>query len=322
MMCCTFFAESRGLLGEMESALMSLEREPGDVEAIHAVFRAAHTIKGSAGLFGLDEIVGFTHTWRPAGARALGQPGLHGDMVGLLLQCGDHIHRLIDAAGDAAAGRAPARRRPMLGQTLIERLRAGPAAGAAPAARPRPPRCPAPSRPVASVAALLARPVPGRLRSRALHPPPAHPGPGGAHRHPEHPAAHAGGDGPESCYLGFEIRLASAAGKQEIESVFEFVSQDCELRILPPDSRVDDYLRLIEALPADRLRLGEILLACGALTEHELGRALDEQRAEPDAGRAPLGEILVEERAVQPELVQGAIGRRTSCASASRRKPR
>jgi chemotaxis protein histidine kinase CheA len=45
----------------MESALMSLEREPGDVEAIHAVFRAAHTIKGSAGLFGLDEIVGFTH---------------------------------------------------------------------------------------------------------------------------------------------------------------------------------------------------------------------------------------------------------------------
>jgi two-component system chemotaxis sensor kinase CheA len=114
----------------------------------------------------------------------------------------------------------------------------------------------------------------------------SHPGPGGAHRHPEHPAAHAGGDGPESCYLGFEIRLASAAGKQEIESVFEFVSQDCELRILPPDSRVDDYLRLIEALPADRLRLGEILLACGALTEHELGRALDEQRAEPDAGRA------------------------------------
>ena len=57
----TFFAESRGLLGEMESALMSLEREPGDAEAIHAVFRAAHTIKGSAGLFGLDDIVGFTH---------------------------------------------------------------------------------------------------------------------------------------------------------------------------------------------------------------------------------------------------------------------
>ncbi|HYR25326.1 MAG TPA: chemotaxis protein CheA, partial [Aquabacterium sp.] len=111
------------------------------------------------------------------------------------------------------------------------------------------------------------------------------------------------------CYLGFEIRLASAASKAEIEGVFEFVSQDCELRILPPDSRVDDYLRLIEELPADRLRLGEILVACGAVTAQELARALAEQSAEPSVAHHPLGEILVEERAVQPELVQGAIAR-------------
>ena len=57
----TFLIESRELLQAMEEALLNLESEPDDKEAIGAVFRAAHTIKGSAGLFGLDTIVAFTH---------------------------------------------------------------------------------------------------------------------------------------------------------------------------------------------------------------------------------------------------------------------
>lgn len=309
----TFFAESRGLLGEMESALMSLEHEPGDAEAIHAVFRAAHTIKGSAGLFGLDDIVGFTHHVETLLDRVRsGSLNLQGDMVGLLLQCGDHIHRLIDVAGDAAGERDDGL--PMLGQTLVERLRAlAPLDTAASPTCATDPMAQASTRDDQDLWHLSLRfstglfqegfdPAPFihhlRTLGRVVHI---------STLSTQLPALET--MDPESCYLGFEIRLASAANKLEIESVFEFVSQDCELRILPPDSRVDDYLRLIEALPADRLRLGEILQACGALTAHELSRALAEQQAEPDAERAPLGEILVEERAVQAELVQGAIGR-------------
>ncbi|HEX5755720.1 MAG TPA: Hpt domain-containing protein, partial [Arenimonas sp.] len=51
----TFFAEARELLARMEEGLLQLEDDPADTDAIHAVFRAAHTIKGSAGLFDLKD---------------------------------------------------------------------------------------------------------------------------------------------------------------------------------------------------------------------------------------------------------------------------
>ena len=47
----TFIAESRELLEQMENALLAAHEDP---DAVNAIFRAAHTIKGSAGMFGLD----------------------------------------------------------------------------------------------------------------------------------------------------------------------------------------------------------------------------------------------------------------------------
>ena len=57
----TFVIESRELLDNMEAALLQIEQSPDDADLINAIFRAAHTIKGSAGLFGLDHLVAFTH---------------------------------------------------------------------------------------------------------------------------------------------------------------------------------------------------------------------------------------------------------------------
>ena len=53
----TFFAEANDLLNSMEAALLRLDDGDNDPETINEIFRAAHTIKGSAGLFGLDDIV-------------------------------------------------------------------------------------------------------------------------------------------------------------------------------------------------------------------------------------------------------------------------
>ena len=64
----------------------------------------------------------------------------------------------------------------------------------------------------------------------------------------------------ESCYLGFEIDLKSEADKEEIEGVFEFVQDDCVIHILPPHSRASLYVQMIEQLPEDNYRVGEILL--------------------------------------------------------------
>src|SRR5258708_9777271 len=57
----SYIGESRELLRDMENALLRLEKTPQDPEAITAVFRAAHTIKGSSGAFNFEAIVEFTH---------------------------------------------------------------------------------------------------------------------------------------------------------------------------------------------------------------------------------------------------------------------
>jgi two-component system chemotaxis sensor kinase CheA len=54
---------------------------------------------------------------------------------------------------------------------------------------------------------------------------------------------------PECCYLGFEIRFQTRASKAQIERVFDFVRDDCTLHILPPHSKIDEYLKLIDRTP-------------------------------------------------------------------------
>ncbi|MDH5353979.1 MAG: chemotaxis protein CheA [Gammaproteobacteria bacterium] len=56
-----FFEESFEGLEVMESGLMELEPGAADSEAINSVFRAAHSIKGGSGTFGFKAIADFTH---------------------------------------------------------------------------------------------------------------------------------------------------------------------------------------------------------------------------------------------------------------------
>ncbi|KPW41589.1 CheW-like protein:ATP-binding region [Pseudomonas coronafaciens pv. atropurpurea] len=93
----TFIVEARELLQAMEESLLQLESEPGDVDAIGAVFRAAHTIKGSAGLFGLTPIVSFTHIVEDVLDRLReGSVSVDAQLIAVLLKSGDHMLELID----------------------------------------------------------------------------------------------------------------------------------------------------------------------------------------------------------------------------------
>ena len=56
-----FYDEANELLEDMESALLSLEESPDDESYIAQIFRAAHTIKGTGGVFGFDDVEHFTH---------------------------------------------------------------------------------------------------------------------------------------------------------------------------------------------------------------------------------------------------------------------
>ena len=118
----------------------------------------------------------------------------------------------------------------------------------------------------------------------------------------------AGDMDPESCYFGFEIDLKSDRDKATIEGAFDFVREDCDIRIVPPHSKLAEYVRLIEELPEDPMRLGEILVKGGALTPRELALALAQQEAQPaEPEPKRLGEILVDNKLAPQPAVSAAL---------------
>ncbi len=96
-----FLVESRELAAELERGLLQLEQghDRGDAELVNALFRAAHTVKGSAGIVGIESLGRFTHHVETLLDRVrAGEPLLDNTMLTRLLRCVDHIRRLIDLA--------------------------------------------------------------------------------------------------------------------------------------------------------------------------------------------------------------------------------
>src|SRR4051794_13223678 len=57
----TFIAEANDLIVDIEKSLLQLDGEPANQEKISAIFRAMHTIKGAAGMFGYELVQNITH---------------------------------------------------------------------------------------------------------------------------------------------------------------------------------------------------------------------------------------------------------------------
>jgi two-component system chemotaxis sensor kinase CheA len=93
-----FFSESSELLQRMETTLLSLEENPQDPkERLEDLFRSVHTIKGSAGIFALDDIVQFTHHLESAlDLIREGKLEMRKDMISFFIECRDLISELIE----------------------------------------------------------------------------------------------------------------------------------------------------------------------------------------------------------------------------------
>ncbi len=125
-----FISEAQEQIASIEQLLLQLENDPADRELLDALFRCAHTVKGSAGIFGLDAVVAFTHHVETLLDRLReGELGLTPAISTLLLRCNDQIRRLVDAASGAGDEPQAAAER----ASLVTEL-AALAAGAAPAA--------------------------------------------------------------------------------------------------------------------------------------------------------------------------------------------
>lgn len=326
-----FVAESRELLQDMETALLAVERSAqgtAQPETVNAIFRAAHTIKGSAGLFGLDHVVAFTHAVESVLDRVRdGSVPINGPLIMLLLGCCDHMNSLVDVIASGATQPDEALLRqgePLSRQLLAYLARAGHEPGTVPAVVDASGSVERVSNDDGNdhwhISLRFGRDVLkhgmdpmsflrylgtiGRI-VRIVTIPDAIPA--------------AQEMDPECCYLGFEIAFASQADKAAIEAVFEFVRDDCDIRILPPNSKLSTFLSLIEALPEQNARLGEILVSCGSVTAAEVAAALEAQAA-ADSGAPPIGEILVERGAVNPAVVEAALARQKQIVESKSRE--
>ncbi|MEJ6395424.1 chemotaxis protein CheA [Gymnodinialimonas sp. 2305UL16-5] len=99
----SFFEECEDLLEAMHDGFGLMQNGDGDDETIHVIFRAVHSVKGGAGAFGLDDLVGFAHHFETAldmvrAGKAQPDP----DLLSLFQQCGDHLSDLVSAARDEA----------------------------------------------------------------------------------------------------------------------------------------------------------------------------------------------------------------------------
>jgi two-component system, chemotaxis family, sensor kinase CheA len=256
----TFIAESADLLRELEAGLLQCSNGARDPEVINLIFRSAHTIKGSAGLFGLEPVVAFVHVTETAlDAVRLGITPMTDALVTLLLHSKDHIEALIArlTGGDGALEPSLQAR----GLELVAALKEACAAGAStaepsgtPAAKP----AAAPGNEGAGSAAVWGVEVrfgPDVLRSGM--------DPLGFIRYLssfgkllcvkvlENRLPTSEQFDPESCYLGFEIEFQTDAARARIEAAFEFVRDDCELVLTPPRRRNTDVESATESASAE-----------------------------------------------------------------------
>ncbi|KPY63441.1 CheW-like protein:ATP-binding region, ATPase-like:Signal transducing histidine kinase, homodimeric:Hpt [Pseudomonas syringae pv. solidagae] len=239
----TFIVEARELLQAMEESLLQLESEPGDLDAIGAVFRAAHTIKGSAGLFGLTPIVSFTHIVEDVLDRLReGSVSVNAELIAVLLKSGDHMLELIDVVASRGEQlQQPALEREAALRQALQVFQAPASASAADIASAQVVSDDEQSADVLWHISLrfgvdvfrngmdplsflrylntLGQMVQVTTLTDSI------------------PTVEAWD--PESCHLGFEIDFRSAAGHAAINEVFDFVREDCAVEITPLDETPD-----------------------------------------------------------------------------------
>jgi two-component system, chemotaxis family, sensor kinase CheA len=235
----TFLDESRELLSDMEQILLDLENRPGETELQNALFRCVHTVKGSAGMFGLDHVVNFTHVVENVLDRLRSDEiSLTRDLANLLLRCRDHISLLVEVPEPSkATDLEPA------GDSLLAELTPYQSLSAAPDTQS------SRNDPKQSSETGLWR-IRMQIQADAL-------------RHGMDPLGFVRFLGtlgeleqvsvldqalppldafdPEACYLGFDVSLRTSADRAAIEDVFEFAGDLYQLDIEAPGQQQPEH---------------------------------------------------------------------------------
>jgi two-component system chemotaxis sensor kinase CheA len=105
----SFLAESEEGLDLMEQALVQMESSPSDPEAIHNIFRIAHTLKGNATSLDLSELAGLAHVVEDLLDVFREQQALpSADLITLLLKAVDEIRAMVSNSASGPRQLTPA----------------------------------------------------------------------------------------------------------------------------------------------------------------------------------------------------------------------
>ncbi len=325
-----FISEAGEQTEAIETLLLELEEQPDNRELLDSLFRCAHTVKGSAGIFGLNKVVEFTHHVETLLDKCRdGELALTPALSTLLLQCNDQIKFLVDTASDEAADTADQKelRADLVIQLQVYTAGVGQAAAAGPAsAATAAPMQGAPG-PQASPAATLWQ-ISARFGQETF-------------RNGMDPLSiakylkslgsvtsmHCSIDSvpalvnlnPETCYLSFDMVLESGATRDEVEGAFSFVADDCEFDIKAPESPEQKLVRAIEDMPATP-RLGDMLVSVGAVSQSKLTEVLSnqEQTSVYSSGhKAKIGNLLEDKAGVAPAVVEAALDKQQKAKESS-----
>ena len=285
-------SEAYDLLAELETSLLALEEDPGNMELIGRVFRALHTIKGSGAMFGFDDIAAFTHDVETVFDQVRNEKlGVTKTLVDLTLRAGDQIRGMLDGSdGVATADTSGAGEITSALRELIPQH--GDPAGQVPQTA-----LPATEdeqvektyriflRPDREIFSRGANPVLLLNELRGL----------GECSVIAHTEAIPGLEDldPEECHTSWDVILTTRRGIDAIKDVFIFVEDECELAIKVVDELgpEDD-----EAPPK---KIGEILIERGLVSQEDLQEALGAQKR--------IGELLVDKGLVEPSRVESAL---------------
>ena len=320
--------EAQEHLESMENAF--LQMDDGDIndEVLNDIFRSAHTIKGSAGIFGLDHIVNFTHVVENVLDRARdNEITIDKSLLDILFNCRDHIKVLVSVTLAEFQEQIDLQKS---GKELLKSLI--PWSDEVPSDDDTDKESISEKSPTSDITGnnegiektndnywhISLRLSSDCLRNgmdplsfikflASL----------GKIKHIESITDNfpkADEFDAESLYFAYEIALQSDADLETIENTFMFVQDDSDIEILPPSAKVDDYLALIEKLPEENQRLGDILIKCGSLTKHSLEQALNTQARdsitggkESDDAKQKLGEVLTQQHKVPEKIINAAL---------------
>ncbi|MEA2134995.1 MAG: two-component system, chemotaxis family, sensor kinase CheA [Solirubrobacteraceae bacterium] len=247
-----FRDEARGRLDRIVDTLLALENGSAAADAVDALFRDVHTIKGAAGMVGLDEIGALAHVMEDllAGARQGG--ALPDGLVDPLLRASDSLRRHVEGDGeptDALLAELAAAQAPGAGPAVEAHNPAPPAAGQTAPAESRSIRVPAEK--IDTLLDLVGETV---LHRRRLE-------------HELGAQGGTGGHGPVADELDFGERLLD-----------ELKGAAIGMRTLPLSSIVTPLPRVVRDLAAETGREVELVVV-GA--ETELDRAILEGLPDP-----------------------------------------